>query len=134
MNILVIAPHSDDETLGAGGTLLKLKEEGHKIAFLNVTMAREEYGYIKEFVEKRKKQLEIVEKMYDFDYCYNFELEPAGLDKIPKQLLVSKFDKVFKEVQPEIVFLPYEKDVHSDHGVVFETAYSCTKNFRNPSI
>lgn len=31
MRILVISPHADDETLGAGGTLLKYKNQGHMV-------------------------------------------------------------------------------------------------------
>lgn len=51
MRILVISPHADDETLGAGGTLLKYKNQGHNIFWLNVTDMKEEYGYTKERVE-----------------------------------------------------------------------------------
>ncbi|MCF2643556.1 PIG-L family deacetylase [Roseburia hominis] len=134
MNILVVAPHSDDETLGAGGTLLKLKKQGHNISLLNVTMADEKYGYTKEFVDKRKEQMRLVADAYQFDKIYNLELEPAGLDKISKQELITKFGQVFIDVSPELVFLPYEKDVHSDHGIVFESAYSCTKAFRYPFV
>lgn len=36
-NILVVAPHPDDETLGCGGTLFKMKAEGHSINWLIVT-------------------------------------------------------------------------------------------------
>ncbi|MCI8314828.1 MAG: PIG-L family deacetylase [Lachnospiraceae bacterium] len=39
MKIMVISPHPDDETLGAGGSLLKLKHLGNKIYWLNITDA-----------------------------------------------------------------------------------------------
>ena len=35
--ILVIAPHPDDETLGAGGTIAKLSDQGHKVHVLTVS-------------------------------------------------------------------------------------------------
>ena len=37
MNIVVVSPHPDDETLGAGGTLLRMKKEGHGVYWLNIT-------------------------------------------------------------------------------------------------
>ena len=46
MNVLVISPHPDDETLGAGGALLKFKDMGNKIFWLNVTNMKTEYGYV----------------------------------------------------------------------------------------
>ena len=44
MKILVVAPHPDDEVLGAGGTLLRYKSEGHSIAWLIVTGITEDFG------------------------------------------------------------------------------------------
>lgn len=46
--LLVVSPHADDETLGAGGTLLRYSRNGNKIYWINVTNAKEEYGYAKE--------------------------------------------------------------------------------------
>ncbi len=37
MKTMVVSPHPDDETLGAGGSLLKLKEAGSQIYWLNIT-------------------------------------------------------------------------------------------------
>ena len=31
MNVLIISPHLDDETFGAGGSILRLAAEGHSI-------------------------------------------------------------------------------------------------------
>ena len=36
-NVLVIAPHPDDEILGLGGTIKKLSDQGHKITILLVS-------------------------------------------------------------------------------------------------
>ena len=31
MNVLVFAPHNDDETIGVGGTIAKLAKAGHRV-------------------------------------------------------------------------------------------------------
>jgi len=36
-NILVIAPHPDDETLGVGGTILRHKFQNDRVAWLIIT-------------------------------------------------------------------------------------------------
>ena len=43
-SILVVAPHPDDETLGAGGLLLKYRVIGWNINWLILTNMKEEYG------------------------------------------------------------------------------------------
>ena len=43
--ILVVAPHPDDETLGCGGTLLRLAHEGAQIAWLIVTSMSATAGF-----------------------------------------------------------------------------------------
>lgn len=37
MKIMAVSPHPDDETLGAGGSLLKLRDLGNEIYWLNIT-------------------------------------------------------------------------------------------------
>lgn len=134
MNVLVISPHPDDETLGAGGTLLKLKSNGHKIYWLNVTNMKTEYGYTAERVRERNEEINKVNRAYSFDGFWNLEMEPAGMDKYETGRLISQFKQIFEKVRPELLFLPYQYDVHSDHRVIFNTVYSCTKAFRAPYL
>ena len=37
MRAIVIAPHNDDEILGAGGTMAKLAKQGHEVIVCEVT-------------------------------------------------------------------------------------------------
>lgn len=100
MNVLVISPHPDDETLGAGGTLLKFKDRGHKLYWLNVTNMKTEYGYKQERVDERNSEIESVRAAYSFDGFWNLELEPASVDKYETEELVSKFKEIFEKVKP----------------------------------
>lgn len=132
--MLVVSPHGDDETLGAGGTLLRFKKEGHKIYWLNFTDKKQEYGYSAQDTQLRTRQMKDVVKAYSFDGLYNLGLKPAGLNENKKNEIIEEITNIFKTIKPSILILPFKNDVHSDHRYVFETVYSCTKIFRAPFI
>lgn len=132
--LLVVSPHPDDETLGAGGTILRYKQQGDLVFWLNFTDKKEEYGYAPEEVLRRKEEIERVKGEYKVDGFYNLQLEPAGLHRCDRKELIEKTDAWINETRADTVILPFNKDVHSDHRVVFETVYSCTKIFRYPAV
>lgn len=134
MKLLVISPHADDETLGAGGMLLKYKAQGQQIYWLNITDMQVDYNYGENEVAERTQEIQRVIQDYLIDGFYNLGLEPAGLDKYDKQFLVQQIFEVIDQVLPDIVLLPYSYDVHSDHQIVFDAVYACTKVFRCSSI
>ncbi|UTJ07336.1 PIG-L deacetylase family protein [Arcobacter roscoffensis] len=128
--VLIIAVHPDDETLGCGGTLLKHKVNGDEIHWLICTTIDKKHNYY----EKREKEIEEVSKLYDFDSVHNLRLKTMQVDEYSMTELVSKISEVINEIQPNIVYLPFKGDVHSDHRKIFEASYSCTKSFRYPFI
>lgn len=54
MKIMVISPHPDDETLGAGGSILKLRDLGNEIYWLNITDVETGGGVWYRFYRKAK--------------------------------------------------------------------------------
>ncbi|RXJ68985.1 GlcNAc-PI de-N-acetylase [Halarcobacter ebronensis] len=128
--ILVVAVHPDDETLGAGGTLLKHKSMGNEIHWLICTTINEKHSYH----NKRLQEIEKVSKVYGFDSVHNLKLQTMQVDEYSMSELIGKISFVINEVKPDMIYLPFFKDVHSDHRKIFEAAYSCTKSFRYPFI
>lgn len=133
-SILVISPHPDDETLGAGGTLLKYNKLGHKIYWLNLTNMKEEFGFKAEEIAKRRKEIEKVMCAYRFAGFFDLGLKPAGLDTYEKKFLTEKIAEAIDRVKPYTLIIPNKTDVHSDHRIAFEAAYSSAKVFRRPFI
>ena len=134
MKIIVVSPHPDDETLGAAGTLLKYKEQGHQIYWLNITDIRVDDGWEPEFVEKRRNQIKRICEFFNFDGFYNLQYSPAQLDSVKESELIGEISRCFKQIEPDWVILPDPNDAHSDHDVVFRASLACTKVFRYPSI
>ena len=55
--VIIISAHPDDETLGAGGTILKHKKNGDEVYWLIVTDVFETEGFSDERVLSRKKEI-----------------------------------------------------------------------------
>ena len=128
--VLIIAVHPDDETLGCGGTLLKHKANGDEIHWLICT-----HTDIKNnFYSVREEEIKQVHDFYNFDTVTNLQLKTMQVDEYSMSKLIGRISKVINEVKPNIMYLPFKGDVHSDHRKIFEASYSCTKSFRYPFI
>lgn len=132
--ILVVATHPDDETLGAGGSILKFKAKKAEVFWLIVTHVHTKHGYSEERVQSRNDEIARVASMYSFDDTFNLGFPTTRLDEIPRGDIIRSIAGIFGKVQPSHVILPFYGDIHTDHRVAFECAYSCTKVFRAPYI
>ena len=132
--VLVIAVHPDDETLGAGGTLLRHKTQGDEINWVICASVLERYGFDKTQVGAKTKIINLVAKKYHFNKVFKLDLEPMKIDQYPIKDLIHQFEKIISRVKPTDLYLPYCNDPHSDHRVIFNAVWSCVKTFRQPSI
>ena len=134
MNILVLAAHPDDETLGCGGTLLKHASDSDQIHWLIITKITEVKGYPLEKVKTRAKEITDVAAAYGFYTVSSLDYEPRKLGSIPFEKLVKNISDKIDSIKPEIIYINYYRDVHSDHQIVFNAIISASKNFRHPFI
>lgn len=128
--VMVIAVHPDDETLGCGGTLLKHKANSDEIHWLICT----NYNKDHQDFSKREKEIEEVNSLYGFDSISKLELQTMNVDKYSMGEIIDKISNAINSIKPNILYLPFKGDVHSDHRKIFEASYSCTKSFRYPFI
>ncbi len=134
MKIVVVSPHPDDESLGAGGFIIKHKKAGDQVFWINITDVEENQGWDNSFVKRRRQQIEQVCVYYKFDGFYNLKFQPATLENVDKGSIISAFGKCIQEIEPNWIVLPNPGDAHTDHLVTYEAGMSCTKVFRYPSV
>ncbi len=131
---VVLAVHPDDETLGCGGTLLRHKAQGDEIYWIICTNITEGGIFPAEKVKNRKKEIVSVKESYGFDSVFHLNHPAMMVDKIPMFDIVTGIGDIFGKIKPDTVYLPFKGDIHSDHKIIFDAAFSCTKIFRFPYI
>lgn len=132
--IVVISAHPDDETLGAGGTLLKHKFEGDQLFWINATKIDQDNVGLIEMYSERDNEIKKVIDLYGFEAFFQLDYNTMQLDSASKIKMIPDLTKLFNKIEPEIIYIVNRSDAHSDHRYLFEAVYSATKSFRQPSI
>lgn len=132
--VLAIAPHPDDETLGCGGALLRHSMEGDRIHWLIATEILDNDGWTSRQKEKRHEEIKLVSRAYGFTGIHNLSLPTTRLDTLPLNQVIEKIGNVFRSISPDVLYVPFAHDVHTDHQVTAKAISACLKWFRYPSI
>ena len=132
--VLVVAPHPDDETLGCGGTLFRHKFEEDELYWVIVTGIKVEFGWSTQSVKNRDAEIDTVAKRYGFKDVFNFRLPTIRVDTIPLSELIQQITNVYYKIQPEIIYMPFAYDVHTDHQLIAKALQSSFKWFRHSHI
>lgn len=128
--VIVISAHPDDEILGAGGTLLKHKKSGDELAWVIITCIDEANGFTTERVRSRELEINQVSKSIGFTKVYKLNYPTMGLSPEIVNEMIPKISLIFKEFEPEVIYVMNRSDAHSDHRYTFEAVVACTKSFR----
>jgi LmbE family N-acetylglucosaminyl deacetylase len=128
MNVLVISAHPDDETLGAGGTLLGHISRGDSVHW---AVATKPFAPVhsEDFIRRAAEQVQAVSKAFGFRNNVRLGFDTTRLDTTPQSDLIDALLPVVESVRPEVVYLVHGGDIHSDHRALFSAAMSIFKPF-----
>ena len=121
MNLLVIAPHPDDEILGCGGTISKYTKNGHRVSLCIVTRPYTP-DWSEEYIANKKTEIGKAKNIVGIDTIYFLDFPAVKLDMVPQKELNDALSKVIREVSPEIDYIPHKGDLNRNHRIVFESA------------
>jgi LmbE family N-acetylglucosaminyl deacetylase len=115
--ILIIAPHPDDEILGAGGTIAKLCNAGKEVHVCVVTSGRPPL-----FDSKQAKKVQTeTAKAHSFlgvTKTHWLGLPAAELTETANRELNAAIGKLVSEITPDVLIIPHVGDIHIDHQLV----------------
>lgn len=106
-NILVVAPHPDDEAIGPGGTLLRSVADGEsRLSLLVMTTGQS--------ADRATRRLESETTARNLGGTFQCLDLPDG--KIPvDDATVARFAEVIDALAPDVLMLPFALDDHDDH-------------------
>lgn len=132
--IIVISAHPDDETLGAGGTLLKHKKNGDQLYWIIATNIFENQGFTKDRIDSRQEEIQKVSNKFGFEEVFLLNHPTMNLSSSSLIKLVPEISNIFTKIEPEIIYTLNRSDAHSDHRYLSDAVMACTKSFRYPFI
>ncbi len=125
-NVLVVAPHPDDEVLGVGGTILHHLAQGDAVHVVVCTRG-EAARFGAEQVDTVQRESRQVHAFLGVTGSHFLDLPAARLDTVPGADLNAALAEVFEKVRPDTVYVPHAGDVHRDHQLVFQAAMVCAR-------
>lgn len=128
MNVLVIAAHPDDETIGCGGSLLRHAARGDRISWQILTKAHEP-TWSADCIRIKEHEVERVADAYGMSEVIWSGFPSTTLDGSGLNCLITAVRETVERVQPSTVYVVHDGDIHSDHAAAFRAATIVLKPF-----
>lgn len=118
--LVVIAPHPDDETLGAGGTISRFAAEGVEVSVLIVSGHLPPL-YPQEAFDTTQREGEAAMTLMGVTRWEFLQIPATKVHETPVAELNGRIRRFVEDISPEMVLIPFP-DRHIDHRVIFDAA------------
>jgi LmbE family N-acetylglucosaminyl deacetylase len=132
-NILIIAPHADDEVLGCGGIISKYSDSGNNVYVVIVTNANigapdlfsvDDINKVRDEALKAHELLKITKTFF-------LDFPAPRLDTHPSYEISNALTKIIYENNIHTMFIPHKGDIHRDHTVVHYSSLVAARPINN---
>ena len=117
--VLVVAAHSDDETIAMAGTIKKHLELGDQVYVISMT---DGVGSRKKVTEKevfaRKSAANQASNILGFEWGECFSFDDNAMDSYPLLEVVKSVERAKYKYKPSLVYTHTFADLNVDHRVV----------------
>lgn len=134
--LLIIAPHPDDEVIGCGGLIARVKEKGGKVFVLFLTNGdTKDFSKAGKSTEKvRAKEIEKVAKFFKYDdyhIAFDGNSYHLKLDRVPQLELISAIERdapiSIEKIRPTTVLFPDSNSYSQDHRTAASAAFAACR-------
>jgi len=120
MNVVVVACHPDDESIGMGGTIKILGRVANVHVVVLSNGASNKKGKEREdLISEREQELRKAGQVLSISEFHFLDQDDGYLEH-QKEDAISKLARVLESVHPCVVFTHYRYDTHPDHAVAFD--------------
>ena len=133
LKALIIAAHPDDDILGCGGFLSKFgKDKDIRVVFIaEGTSCRFSSSEINEKKKRllMRSSIEICGKALSYlvKNCEFYNFSCGKLDQIPLIDINKIIENEISEFNPDVILTHSEKDLNSDHKIIFSSVLTATR-------
>ena len=118
-SILVLAPHQDDEAIGAGGSLLLAAAAGVKIDVLYVTDgAAKNPTYATDTADSIRIRSEEAQSACSKLNASMYRLDMSNLDPKPSLFHLERLSEIINTLNPQVIMMPWILDSPAKHRLL----------------
>ena len=131
--ILIVAAHPDDEILGCGGSISRLKDTNQiKIIFMTNGVSSRKNNKVE--IKKRKDASLKLFRHLNLEKPTYLNFPDNQMDKIPLLKIIKKIEKKIRIFKPSIIFTHYSNCLNVDHRITFEAVMTACRPINSLSV
>ncbi len=125
-NVLVVSAHPDDETLGAGGTIVRHVRQGDHVTVLILTDGVTSYH---QMTEPQKAAARKACDIMGVERVHFADLPDQRLDSMPLLEVIRPISTMIEEVNPQVLYTHHRGDSNQDHRTAFAATLVAIRPF-----